>query len=172
MGRPVLKIKGYSPEDIKGLIKRDERYTLGIRLYAVYQVALGQPSRKLEELYQTSFKQIINWVHRFEESGLEGLIDRPGRGRKSSLSKDQMGELSELLLKKSPTSYQYNTENWTGPLLIDWIKNNFGLTFKKAQIYNIIRQMGFTYQKAKGFYPESDPVAQEEFKESLKKTSG
>ena len=103
---------------------------------------------------------------------MEGLIDRPGRGRKSSLSKDQMGELSELLLKKSPTSYQYNTENWTGPLLIDWIKNNFGLTFKKAQIYNIIRQMGFTYQKAKGFYPESDPVAQEEFKESLKKTSG
>jgi hypothetical protein len=50
MGRPVLKIKGYSPEEIKALIKKDERYTIGLRLYAVYQVALGQPSRKLEEL--------------------------------------------------------------------------------------------------------------------------
>ena len=172
MGRPVLKIKGYSPEDIKGLIKRNERYTLGIRLYAVYQVALGQSSRKLEELYQTSFKQITNWVHRFEQEGIEGLKDKPGRGRKSSLSTAQLEELSELLLKRSPTSYQYNTETWTGPILVDWIKKHFDVEFKKAQIYNIIRKLGFTYQKAKGFYPESDPLVQEEFKERLKKTSG
>lgn len=172
MGRSVLKVKGYSSETIKGLIKRDERYTLGIRLYAVYQVSLGQSSRKLEELYQTSFKQITNWVHRFEKEGITGLIDKPGRGRKSSLTQDQMKKLSVLIETESPTSYHYNTENWTGPILIDWIKNNFGLEFKKAQIYNIIKKLGFTYQKAKGFYPESDPVAQEEFKENLKKTSG
>jgi len=40
---------------------------MGIRLYAIYQVALGQPARKLEELYHVSFKQITNWVHRFEK---------------------------------------------------------------------------------------------------------
>ena len=28
---------------------------------AIYQVALGQPSRKLEELYNTSFKQITHF---------------------------------------------------------------------------------------------------------------
>ncbi|MCH8569298.1 MAG: hypothetical protein LAT67_13570, partial [Balneolales bacterium] len=67
MGRPVLKVKGYTANEIKALIKKDERYTIGLRLYAVYQVALGQPSRKLEDLYQTSFKQITNWVHRFEK---------------------------------------------------------------------------------------------------------
>ena len=49
MARPVLRIKGYEPEQIKALFRKDERYTIGIRLYAVYQVALGQPSRKLEE---------------------------------------------------------------------------------------------------------------------------
>ncbi|WP_158860287.1 hypothetical protein [Lunatibacter salilacus] len=42
-----------------------------MRLYVVYQVSLGQPSRKLEDLYQTSFKQITNWVHRFEQEGIE-----------------------------------------------------------------------------------------------------
>ncbi len=41
-----------------------------IRLYSVYQVSLGQPSRKLEALYNTSFKQITNWVHRFEAAGV------------------------------------------------------------------------------------------------------
>ena len=51
MARPVLKVSNYSPEQIKAMFRDDERYTIGIRLYAVYQVALGQPSRKLEELY-------------------------------------------------------------------------------------------------------------------------
>lgn len=171
MGRPVLKIKGYTADQIKSLIKKDDRYTIGLRLYAVYQVALGQPSRKLEELYQTSFKQITNWVHRFEQEGIEGLKDKPGRGRKPSLSTDQTRALSNLLLTASPVDHGYNSETWTGPMLIDWLKASSGVEFKKAQIYNIIKKLGFSYQKAKGFYPEKDEKAQQDFKESLKKTS-
>ena len=81
MARPILKVSNYRPDQIKAMFRNDERYTIGIRLYAVYQVALGQPSRKLEELYNTSFKQITNWVHRFEREGIEGLKDKEGRGR-------------------------------------------------------------------------------------------
>jgi transposase len=172
MGRAVLKIKGYTAEDIKALIKKDERYTTGLRLYAVYQVALGQPSRKLEELYQTSFKQITNWVHRFEREGVDGLKDKPGRGRKPSLSAEQMVGLSNLLLKTAPTDYGYNAGSWTGPLLIDWIRKHYGIGFKKAQIYNIIKKLGFSYQKARGIYPEADPELRGEFVEGLKKTPG
>lgn len=51
MAKPVLQIKGHTAESIKSLIRKDERYGVGIRLYAVYQVAKGQSSRKLEDLY-------------------------------------------------------------------------------------------------------------------------
>ena len=54
-------------------------------------------------------------------------------------------------------------------MLIDWIQNHLNISFKKAQIYNIIKDLGFTYQKSKGFYPETDPEKQEEFKVELKK---
>ena len=89
MGRPVLKVGNYSAEDIKAMFRKDQRYTVGLRLYAVYQVALGQPSRKLEEVYNTSFKQITNWVHRFEKEGIDGLRDKEGRGRIARLNKEQ-----------------------------------------------------------------------------------
>ncbi len=151
MGKPVLKIKGFTSEEIKALIKSDECITLGFRLFAVYHVSLGQSSRKVEEMFDTSFKQITNWVHRFEQGGIDGLRDKPGRGRKSSLSEAQKKELAELLDKGSPVTYGYKTEIWTGPILIDWIKNKFGIEFKKAQIYNIINQLGFNHQKEKGF---------------------
>jgi hypothetical protein len=99
MARPVLKVKGYEAEQIKALFKKDERYTIGIRLYAIYQVALGQPSRKLEELYNSSFKQITNWVHKFEKEGIDGLRDKAGRGRKSKLDPLQLQRVKGLLLQ-------------------------------------------------------------------------
>lgn len=171
MGRPVFKIAGYTPDDIKALISKDERYTIGIKLYAIHQLSLGVSSRKLEDLYHTSFKQILNWAHRFEKEGIDGLRNKKGRGRKSSLSEEQLSVLADILENKSPTDYGYNTETWTGPLVIDWIRKKYNIEYKKAQIYNIIKDLGFTHQKAKGFYPETDLKAQEEFKESLKKNS-
>jgi transposase len=172
MGRKVLQLKNYNPEDIKSLFNTDDKYKIGLRLYAVYQVSLGQPSRKLEDLYDTSFKQITNWVHRFDKEGLEGLRDKPGRGRKSLLSSEQRTRLIKLIEEESPLNYGYNSDTWTGPLLIDWITNHFNITYKKAQIYNIIKSLGFSYQKSKGIYPEADPQAQQTFKDNLKKTSG
>ena len=170
MARPVLNVGNYKPEDIKALFRDDERYTIGIRLYAVYQVALGQPSRKLEELYNTSFKQITNWVHRFEKEGIEGLKDKEGRGRAHRLTETQRKRIS-VLLNENPERYGYNTATWTGPMLIEWIEKEYGVIYKKAQIYNIIKTLGFSYQKGRGIFPETNAEKQEVFKETLKKTA-
>ncbi len=170
MARPVLQVKGYDPETIKTMFRKDERYTIGIRLYAVYQVAIGQPSRKLEDLYNTSFKQITNWVHRFEKEGIDGLKDKKGRGRKAGLTEQQKIEVKKVLYV-SPEDYGYNTATWTGPMIIEWIKKKFSIEYKKAQIYNIIKELGFSYQKGRGFFPEADIEKQEVFKETLKKTA-
>ena len=172
MARPVLRVKGYTPEQIHSLIKKDDRYGIGIKLYAIHQVSLGQPSRKLEELYHTSFKQITNWVHRFEKEGIEGLKDKEGRGRPSKLDALQSEKLKKLLLHESPTKHGYNSETWTGPMLIEWVKKNYGIEYKKAQIYNIIKSLGFSYQKGKGIFPEADEQKRQEFIGALKKTSG
>jgi transposase len=171
MGRPVLKVGNYSAEDIKAMFRKDQRYTVGLRLYAVYQVALGQPSRKLEEVYNTSFKQITNWVHRFEKEGIDGLRDKEGRGRIGRLNKEQRERLS-LLLNEQPDKHGYNSATWTGPMVIEWIEKNYGIVYKKAQIYNIIKSLGFSYQKGKGIFAETDVEKQDVFKMSLKKTSG
>ena len=171
MARPVLKVGNYSADEIKAMFRKDERYTVGLRLYAVYQVALGQPSRKLEEVYNTSFKQITNWVHRFEKEGIDGLRDKEGRGRIARLNKEQREGLS-VLLNEQPDKHGYNSATWTGPMVIEWIEKNYGIVYKKAQIYNIIKSLGFSYQKGKGIFAETDVEKQDVFKTSLKKTSG
>jgi transposase len=172
MSRQVLQVKGYNPEQIKSLFNQDEKYQLGIKLYAIYQVSRGQASRRLEDLYNTSFKQICNWVHRFEEEGIEGLKRKPKSGKPSLMSIEQKAELKKILETKKPFDYGYNKSTWNGPILIDFIKNTYSISYKKAQIYNILKALGFTYQKGRARYPEADEQKRDEFKNTYKKTSG
>jgi transposase len=170
MGRKTLQVQGYTPEQIKALFKKDERYTIGIRLYAVYQISSGKASREVEKLYNTSFKQICNWVHRFEQDGLEGLRDKNKSGRKTRLQKQQLEEVKNVLQNNRPDEFGYNTSTWNGPLVIDLIKTKFGVEYKKANIYNLLKTLGFSYQKGRAKYPEADEQKREEFRNTVKKT--
>jgi len=171
MSRSKLKVEGKTAEEIKQLLRKDEKYMVGIKLYAVYQVAKGASSRDLVQLYNVSFKSVCNWVHEFNENGIEGLKDKPKSGRKSKLSKEAIESIKFVILKESPSNHGYNTSTWTGPILIDYILKKYGVSYKKAQIYNIMKSMGLTYQKGKGIYPEANLEKREEFITELKKNS-
>lgn len=171
MSRKKLTVSKMSAEEIKQLLRKDEKYMVGVRLYAIYQIATGAVSRDLEKIYNVSFKAVCNWVHEFNENGLDGLKDKPKSGRKPKLSKEALDSIKSLVLNDDPSNYNYNTSTWTGPILIDYISKNYGVTYKKAQIYNILKSLGLSFQKGKGVYPEADPEKRKEFSEALKKTS-
>ena len=151
MGKSVLKIHRAEVQEIKKWISSNEAYTVGMRLFLVYLVAKGHSSRKLSELHQISFKQITNWVHRFEKEGIEGLKDRAGRGRKSAMNIIQMESIKNLVLTENPKDHGYDSIKWTGPILVHWIQREFGLQYQKAQIYVLLNKVGIIFQKKKGF---------------------
>ena len=154
---------------IKSQLRKDERFSQGIRLYAVYQIAKWKDAKELVELYSSSHKSICNWVHRYNAEGVDGLKDRLRSGRPPLLNEIQRLELEKIILA-SPLDYGYNTATWTGALVIDVVKAKFGVEYKKAQIYNILRSLNFSFQKGKGYYPETDERTEEEVEE-LKKNS-
>ena len=168
MGRKVKQIKNYSSEQIKAIIDTDDKYKLGIRLYAVYQLSKGKASRELEDLYNVSFKQICNWANRFDQNGVEGLLNHPRSGRPSKLTQDQKNEL-QVCLAKSPEEFGYNTANWSGPLVKDFLQKRFSVEYKQANVYNLLHSLGFSYQRAKGVYPERDEQKREEARIDIKK---
>lgn len=149
-----LKVQGYKADDIKKLLSSNEAFIVGMRLYIVYKVALGYSSRKLAELHGVSFKQITNWVHRFEKEGIDGLADKKGRGRKASLNDGQLEQLKKLILTESPQKHGYNGEKWTGPTITTWIERTFRVGYKEAQVYNLLDKIGINFVKGKGFIEE------------------
>ena len=62
---------------IKSQLRKDEKFSQGVRLYAVYQIKLGRNAEELEELYNVSYKSICNWVYRYNRYGIDGLKEKP-----------------------------------------------------------------------------------------------
>lgn len=171
MGRKVIQVSSKTPLEIKELINSDKKMKLGFRLNAIYQVSLGMKPQDLEIFYNVSFKTIINWVHRFNKSGIDGLMDKSIPGRKPKLTDQEKESIKRLVLEDLPEKHGYNSATWTGPMLIDYVEREFGKSYKKAQMYKILAGMNLTYQKSKGIYPESLSPKREETIEELKKTS-
>jgi transposase len=170
MSKVALKIENYTSAELRSLLRKDEKYQQAIRLYACYQVSLGKRPQELESIYETSFKSICNWVNRLNEGGVEALTDKVKPGRNNRLSAVELQSIKNVLLNEQPDTYGFNSATWTGPLLIEWVKREYQVTYKKAQIYNILKKLGLTFQKGKGIYPEAED--REEKVEALKKTPG
>lgn len=169
MGRKVKQLKNYTSEEVKALIDNDDKHKVGVKLCAVYQMSKGKSSRVLEDFFQVSFKQICNWATRFDNEGIEGLVDKPRSGRKPNISAEQKAELSTIL-KSSPEAMGYNSGSWSGPLVKDLLKNHFGLEYSISHTYNLLHLLGFSFQRTKGVYPERDETKREVVRAEIKKT--
>jgi len=57
MSKVALKIENFSSEELKSLLRKDEKFQQGIRLYACYQVSLGKRKN-----WKISMKHLLNLV--------------------------------------------------------------------------------------------------------------
>ncbi len=145
MPKNKLVLSNWNTEKIKKLLNSNSSYKEGMKLFAVYLVSKGWSARKLEDLFDVSFKQITTWIHDFDKEGEKGLKDKPKPGRQSKLLPSQKHKLKLILVNESPNDYGINSNRWKGTNIIELIDKVFGIKYKKAQIYNIINSLDIRF---------------------------
>lgn len=142
----------HMPKAIKikncGKIKTEiHRYFSGsqdARFIGRLQIALlacrGIPIATIATLFRIAPTTVHRWIHRLNDQGIDGLKDMPGRGRKSSLTKQERQILSEDL-KKSPQASGYRRHKWTGRLLSHHLGKRFGIALKERQCQNLLKSI-------------------------------
>jgi transposase len=168
MGRKVKQLKNYTTEQVEALFESDENNIVGVKLYAIIQLSRGYSTRKLEDFYRVTHKQICNWADRFDAEGIDGLRMKPGRGRRPYITVEQKEQL-KTDLTKSPEIFGYNTANWSGALLKKHLEEAYGIVYKQAAAYVLLHNLGFSFQRARGKYPERDETKREQAKCDIKK---
>lgn len=169
MGRKVKTLKNYTTEQIVELYKSNKKYYIGVKLLAMEALSRGMSSRKITEFFHVSFKQICNWADNFDKKGVEGLKMQKGRGRHSFISDEQVSHVAAVL-KDSPEVVGYNTANWSGPLLKDFLNNHFHLNYSLSATYTLLHKLGFSFQRTKATFAERDEEKRSMVKKVIKKT--
>lgn len=86
------------------------------------------------------------------------------------LSPEQKQELKQIILEQTPRDYGITRNLWTAEIIIAVIQMKWNITFKSSRIYEILDEVGLSYQRAHRDYANADKAEQKAFVEVLKKT--
>ena len=106
-----------------------------------------------------------DWVIRYNEHSLDGLVDRPRDGRPPKLDAEEKAELYRIVLA-GPDPETSGLSAFTRDDLVAICKQRFGKSLHATSMGRILRELGLSRQKARPSHPQKDLAAQAAFKKS------
>jgi transposase len=104
-----------------------------------------------------SKRSVGSWIKAFKEEGVDGLLNKKGRGRKSLLNSEV-----EKLIKKSVTS----NPNITLKELSFLIKKKCSILISKSAIHNYLKIMGYSHITSRPKHHKQDKSKLDQFKKN------
>ncbi len=133
------------------------------RLFGLANILDGMDRERAAQLAGMTRQTLRDWVHRYNDHGIEGLKDRPKGHAKQALTPEQEKEL-EALVFQGPKG---TLVRWRCIDLQGEIKKRFNVHYHERSVGKILHRLGFVRLSVRPIHPEADTEAQETFKKSL-----
>lgn len=132
------------------------------RLFGIANILDGMERGQAALAAGMTGQTLCDWVHRYNECGVEGLRDRPKGHSKRALTPTQEKKL-EAIVEQTPEG---TLVRWRRVDLQAVIEKEFGVTYHERSVGKILRRMGFVRLSVRPLHPEADLEAQESFKKT------
>jgi transposase len=106
-----------------------------------------------------------DWVHRFNATGPEGLIDRKPAGAARRLTPEQEAELTALI-DAGPDVERDGVVRWRCVDLQQLILTRWNIAYHERTIGKLLRRLGFRHISARPRHLGQDPAQLEAFKKN------
>ena len=156
----------YSAEEIRGLARRSKTVNQSRRLLSLAAVLDGMDRGSAAKIGGMDRQTLRDWVHRFNASGPEGLMDNWTEGPKPRLSQEQMAAFSQIV-EAGPDRAKDGVVRWRRVDLKRVIAERFGVDFHPRYVGKLLHKIGFSHMSARPRHPAQD----ERIVEAFKKTS-
>ena len=103
---------------------------------------------------------VNRWLQWYEADGIEGLVPKKPPGGVPRLTGAQMATISATVAA-GPQAAGYNTGVWTGPMVGDWIRREFGVKYHNHHIPRLLHRLGFSVQRPRKRLARADLEQQE-----------
>jgi transposase len=135
------------------------------RLLALAMVLDGHPRTEAASSNGMDRQTLRDWVHRYNEEGVEGLKTRPIPGRAPYLTKQQMAELYDLVVN-GPDLATDKVVRWRCVDLLAVVKCRFSVEVHESTIGKWLHQLRLTRLQPRPVHPKKDPEAEAAFKKT------
>jgi transposase len=134
------------------------------RLFGIANILDGM-SREQAATHAGMTRQTLrDWVHRYNEQGIEGLRDR-FVGPEYKLTPEQEKEIETLVLRGP----EGTLVRWRRVDLRHEIEKRYAVTYHERTISKLLERLGFSHVSVRPRRPEADAAAQEDFKKTLRR---
>ncbi len=151
--------------DIQKQLGRSDDARFDHRLHGVLFVAKGRDCYEVAGILGHSSTTIENWVHAFNQQGIDGLRDMTRSGRPSLISEPLAKEIN-FDLRLNPQTLGYSQNLWDGKLLSFHLDKKYDLQISVRHSQRLFHKLGFRQRKPRPVIARGDPVAQEIFKKT------
>jgi transposase len=141
---------------------------LGVKIAVVLLVVAGHRPTVLTALFGISRTTLTSWLHRVNQDGVRGLLERPRPGRPSQLTPTVRRQV-DAHLAHPPQEYGWNRAQWDGPTLVTHLRKYFGVRLKVRQAQTWLHHLGYRLKHAGYQYVQARAEDARAFRESLKK---
>ena len=165
MGAAVRLRTDYDGARLRDLAKRSRNSGQARRLLALAEIYDGRRRSDAARLAGVGLQIIRDWVLRFNAEGPDGLINRKGSGPPSRLTDDQRAKL-RTAVEDGPKPYLDGVVRWRLVDLVQWAREEFGISISRQTMGRELRAMGFRRLSARPQHYARNPEAIEAFKKT------
>jgi transposase len=150
---------------LRKLAKVEKDVRVARRMLAIANALDGMSREAAARSAGMDRQTLRDWVIRYNEHGIDGLLDRWGDGRPPTYSAAEQAELMRIVLA-GPDPEASGLSAYTLADLADICAERFGKRMHPWALGRLLKRLGFSRQKTRPSHPLKDPAAAAAFKKS------
>jgi transposase len=154
-----VRLSGATSKVLEAVLRqgfRDGDVRVVRRVQALLEVGAGRPVALVAERLGLDATTVYGWLHVFLIEGLTSLRYGRAPGRPSKLTPSQKRRLCALV-EEGPLAAGYPSGCWSTLFLQDLIQREFGQYYNHHYLATLLRNHGYSYQKARFVSDHLDP---------------
>jgi len=156
-------VKRLKQELEKAYVRGDKRAVR--RLSVLIMIGKRMSLASILSLWNVSVQTVYNWLDEFARKRWKSLGYEKAPGRPPSLTKTQKRKLAAWI-EAGPEACGYASGCWTSVMIQDLIDRKFQVLYNRFYVCELLRNLGFSFQKARFVSDHLDAQARQHWMES------
>jgi transposase len=155
----------HTPQALRAIAAKGRDADQARRLLAIALILEGICRAQAAQQTGMDRQTLRDWVHRYNEHGVAGLVSRTAPGPTPKLTEAQMAELRQLVID-GPDPKVHKVIRWRCVDLQAEVARRFDVTVDDGTIARWLHKLKLTRLQPRPYHPKKDAEAQEAFKKT------